>query len=169
MNTSSLLDHIIANSKESKGNEPLATEVEAFHRPLKFHHYFTMRSYINETSFYLKNVDFTTLETCYSNHTSLKIKADKSVSFQKVSTTTFFDNCYYVSTSKIYMLYHFISHHHVKNLSFPDLSHMYARYQNLLISQFQVKIFNLLVFLVNLLALVYVQDNADSMAAASSL
>ena len=46
---------------------------------------------------------------------------------------------------------------------------MYARYQNLLISQFQVKIFNLLVFLVNLLALVYVQDNADSMAAASSL
>ena len=46
---------------------------------------------------------------------------------------------------------------------------MYARYQNLLISQFQVKVCNALVLLVNLLALVDVQDNADSMAAASPL
>ena len=46
---------------------------------------------------------------------------------------------------------------------------MYARYQNLLISQFQVKVCNVLVLLVNLLALVDVEDNADSMAAASPL
>ena len=67
------------------------------------------------------------------------------------------------------MLYHLILHHHVKSLLFPQLSHMYARYQNLLISQFQVKVCNVLVLLVNLLALVDLEDNADSMAAASPL
>ena len=86
-----------------------------------------MRSYKNVTSFHLKNVHFPTLETCYSYHTSLKIKTDQSVSFQKASAITFFDNRYYVSTSKSYMLYHFILHHHVKNLSFCYLSHMRAR------------------------------------------
>ena len=104
-----------------------------------------------------------------TNHTSLKTKAEQSVSFQKASTITFFDNSYHVSTSKSYMLYHLILNHHVKNLPFTQLSHMYARYQNLLISQFQVKVCNVLVLLVNLLTLVDVHDNADFMAAASPL
>ena len=104
-----------------------------------------------------------------TNHTSLKTKAEQSVSFQKASTITFFDNSYHVSTSKSYMLYHLILNHHVKNLPFTQLSHMYARYHNLLISQFQVKVCNVLVLLVNLLTLVDVHDNADFMAAASPL
>ena len=99
----------------------------------------------------------------------LRQKQSKAYLFKKASTITFFDNSYHVSTSKSYMLYHLILNHHVKNLPFTQLCHMYARYQNLLISQFQVKVCNVLVLLVNLLTLVDVHDNADFMAAASPL
>lgn len=84
-----------------------------------------------------KNSDFPTLEIYYSNYANLKIKAIHNVCFQKPCIVTF-DNYKYVSTSKSYKL----QSHNItscKKTSFP-----------LFISQSHVKIFNLLVFPVDL-------------------
>ena len=54
--------------------ELLAKEIVAFYKSLKSHNYPTARSYKNASSFYLKNYDSPTLETCCSNYTSSKAK-----------------------------------------------------------------------------------------------
>ena len=87
-----------------EGNELLAKEIVAFYKSLKSHNYPTTRSYKNVASFYLRNSDFPTLKTCYSNYASSKIKLNWNVSFEKSSSITFVANSKYVSMSKSYML-----------------------------------------------------------------
>ena len=86
------------------GNELLAKEIVAFYKYLKSHNYTTTRSYKNVALVYLKNSDFPTLKTCYSNYASSKVKLNRNVFFQRSSSIAFVDNCKYMSTSKPYML-----------------------------------------------------------------
>ena len=87
-----------------EGNELLTKEIVAFYKSLKSHNYPIARSYKNVTLFYLKNSDFPTIETCYSSYASWRVKLNRNVSFQKLSTVRFVDNCKYTSMSKSYML-----------------------------------------------------------------
>ena len=62
-----------------EGNELLAKEIVSFYKSLKSHSYPTARSLKNVASFYLKNSDFPTLETCYLNYASSKLKLNRNV------------------------------------------------------------------------------------------
>ena len=75
-----------------EGNELLAKEIVAFYKSLKSHNYPTTRSYKKVASFYLRNSDFPTLKTCYSNYASSKIKLNWNISFQKSCSITFAAN-----------------------------------------------------------------------------
>ena len=107
-----------------EGNKLLAKEIAAFYKHLKSHNYPNARSYKNVASLCLKNSDFPTLKTCYSNYASSKVKLNRKVSFQKSSGIAFVDNCKYVSTSKSYML---PSHNTLsckKSVISPPISHV---------------------------------------------
>ena len=105
-----------------------------------------------------KNCDFPTLEACYSNYASSKIKANQNVFFQKSSPVIFFDKWKYVSSSKSYIL---PSHKYAltqKKSHFP----IYLTCMHVIkISQFQVNIFNVLVFPVSLLLVVLERVNVS--------
>ena len=87
----------------TEGNDLFAKEIVVFYKYLKSYNYPTARSYNIIASFYLKNSDFPTLKTCYSNYASSKLKLNWNVSFQKSSSIAFVDNCKYVSTCKSYI------------------------------------------------------------------
>ena len=107
-----------------EGNKLLAKEIMTFHKSLKSHNYPTARSYKNVASFYLKNSDFPTLETCYSNYASSKVKLNRNVSFQKSFSIAFADNCKYVPTSKSYMLPSHNAPSCKKSVISPSISHL---------------------------------------------
>ena len=87
----------------TEGNDLFAKEIVVFYKYLKSYNYPTARSYNIIAWFYLKNSDFPTLKTCYSNYASSKLKLNWNVSFQKSSSIAFVDNCKYVSTCKSYI------------------------------------------------------------------
>ena len=82
----------------------MAKEIVAFYKCLKSHNYPTATSYKSASSFYPTNSDFQTLEKCYSNYASSKVKLNRNVSFQEPSIVAYVNTCQYVSTSISYML-----------------------------------------------------------------
>ena len=106
------------------GNGLLAKEIVAFYKYLKSHNYSTTRSYKNIALVYLKNSDFPTLKTCYSNYASSKVKLNQNLFFQGSSSIAFVDNCRYMSTSKPYMLPSHNTPSYKKSLISPPTSHV---------------------------------------------
>ena len=106
------------------GNGLLAKEIVAFYKYLKSHNYSTTRSYKNVALVYLKNSDFPTLKTCYSNYASSKVKLNQNLFFQGSSSIAFVDNCRYMSTSKPYMLPSHNTPSYKKSLISPPTSHV---------------------------------------------
>ena len=106
------------------GNGLLAKEIVAFYKYLKSHNYSTTRSYKNVALVYLKNSDFPTLKTCYSNYASSKVKLNQNLFFQGSSSIAFVDNCRYMSTSKPYMLPSHNTPSYKKSVISPPTSHV---------------------------------------------
>ena len=106
------------------GNGLLAKEIVAFYKYLKSHNYSTTRSYKNIALVYLKNSDFPTLKTCYSNYASSKVKLNQNLFFQGSSSIAFVDNCRYMSTSKPYMLPSHNTPSYKKSVISPPTSHV---------------------------------------------
>ena len=106
------------------GNGLLAKEIVAFYKYLKSHNYSTTRSYKNVALVYLKNSDFPTLKTCYSNYASSKVKLNQNLFFQGSSSIDFVDNCRYMSTSKPYMLPSHNTPSYKKSVISPPTSHV---------------------------------------------
>ena len=63
-------------------NELLAKEIVAFYKYLKSRNYPTTISYKNVASLYLKESDFPTLKTCYSNYASSKVNLNWTYLFK---------------------------------------------------------------------------------------
>ena len=105
-------------------NELLWKEIVAFYKSLEYHSYLTKRSYKSVPLLYLKNSEFQTLETCYSDYASSKVKLNWNVSFQKSSSIAFVDNCKYVSTYKSYMLPSHNTPSLKKSVISPSISHV---------------------------------------------
>ena len=106
------------------GNGLLAKEIVAFYKYLKSHNYSTTRPYKNVALVYLKNSDFPTLKTCYSNYASSKVKLNQNLFFQGSSSIAFVDNCRYMSTSKPYMLPSHNTPSYKKSVISPPTSHV---------------------------------------------
>ena len=106
------------------GNGLLAKEIVAFYKYLKSHNYSTTRSYKNVALVYLKNSDFPTLKTCYSNYASSKVKLNQNLFFQGSSSIAFVDNCRYMSTSKPYMIPSHNTPSYKKSVISPPTSHV---------------------------------------------
>ena len=106
------------------GNGLLAKEIVAFYKYLKSHNYSTTRSYKNVALVYLKNSDFPTLKTCYSNYASSKVKLNQNLFFQGSSSIAFVDNCRYMSMSKPYMLPSHNTPSYKKSVISPPTSHV---------------------------------------------